>query len=99
MRSMGGGPTEYVRVVKDAAGLEHEEPADRAAFDRVMESLETETVDIRDRAALGTIRDRGGREITALAARNRGFGEACDAYYASRKVAEPFQNLNENYWV
>jgi hypothetical protein len=99
MRSVANGPAEFFRVVKDAAGLEREEPADAAEFDRAMENMQQETVDIRDRSRLQTIHDRGTREVTALAERNQAFREACNVYYASRKVAEPFQNLNEGYWV
>jgi hypothetical protein len=99
MRSIADGPAAYVRVVKDAAGQEREEPTDAAEFDRTMEELESETVSIADRSQLATIRGRGMQEIASLAEHNRVFGEACNAYYASRKVAEPFQNLNEEYWV
>jgi hypothetical protein len=99
MRCKGDGPTEYVRVVTDAAGQEREEPADRAAFDEAIRSVTTETVDIRDRSQLAKIRERGMNEVEALAKRNREFGEACNAYYASRKVAEPFGNLNQSYWT
>jgi hypothetical protein len=99
MRGRANGPSEFVRVVKDAAGQEREEPTDAAEFDRAMEALETETVDIRDRSKLRTIRARGMREIAELAERNRIFGEACNAYYASRHVAELFQNLHQDYWV
>lgn len=99
MRSALNGPTEYVRVVKDAAGQEREEPTDAAEFDRAMETLEAETVNIIDRSRLAMIRERGMREIASLAELNWAFHEACNAYYASGKVAEPFQNLNEEYWV
>jgi hypothetical protein len=93
------GSEEFVRVVKSAEGQEHEEPTDVVEFDRAMEALEVETVDIQDRSRLETIRERGMQEIASVAEYNRVFGEACNAYYASRKVAERFQNLNESYWV
>jgi hypothetical protein len=99
MRSVANGPAEFVRVVKDTSGQEREEPTDAAEFDRAMEELEAETVSIADRSQLATIRQRGMREVASLAEHNRVFGEGCNAYYASRKVAEPFQNLNEEYWV
>lgn len=99
MRSVVNGPADFVTVVKDAAGREREEPTDVAEFDRALEALETETVDIRDRSRLDTIRDRGMDEIAILAERNHAFGEACKTYYASRDVAESFQNLNREYWV
>jgi hypothetical protein len=99
MRRVADGMFEFVRVVKDAAGIEREEPSDAAEFDRAMEELEEETVDINDRSQLTAIRDQGMHEIAALVNYNRVFGEACNAFYASRKVAEPFQNLNQEYWV
>lgn len=99
MRSVANGTAQFVRVVKDAAGEEREEPTDGAEFDRAMEELESETLSIVDRSQLATIRERGMREIASLAEHSRLFGEACNAYYASRKVAEPFQNLNQEYWV
>lgn len=99
MRSVANGPAEFVRVVTDAAGQESEEPTDAAEFERAIEELESETVSIADRSRLATIRERGMREIASLAEHNRVFGEVCNAYYASRKVAEPFQNLNQEYWV
>jgi hypothetical protein len=57
------------------------------------------TLVVHDRSRLATIRDRGLREIAALGAHNRAFGEACNAYYASGKVAAPFESLNEEYWT
>lgn len=93
------GPCEFVRVVKDRSGQEQEEPTDAAGFERAMETLETEIVDIRDRSRLDTIRDRGVLEIAALSESNRAFGDLCNAYYASRKVAESFKNLIQSYWV
>ena len=99
MRANGHGPAEFLRVVKVAAGPEYEEPADGLAFDRAVRSLETETVDIRDRSQMETIHERGTREVAALVDHNRAFGEACNEYYASHKVAEPFQHLNQGFWV
>jgi hypothetical protein len=98
-RSTANRPTKFVRVAKDAAGQEREEPTDAAEFGRATEALETETVNFRDRSRLKTVRDRGMREIATLSEHNRAFGEACNAYYASREVAKPFQNLNQEYWV
>ena len=50
-------------------------------------ALRQKTIDIHDRSRLKAIRERGMTEIENLAARNRVFGEACNVYFASRKVA------------
>ena len=99
MRSVVNGPAEFVRVVKDATGRDCEEATDAAEFDQAMEELQEETVDIGDRTRLEIIRERGRREIVTLTEHSRKFGDTCNAYYASRKVAEPFENLNQEYWV
>jgi hypothetical protein len=99
MRSGGNGKTEFVRLVTDAAGQEREEPTDAAEFDRAMEALEAETVDIADRSRLAAIQERGMRELDVLDDYSRAFGRVCNVYYASRTAAEPFRNLNEMYWV
>lgn len=38
-------------------------------------------------------------EIGELRSRNHAFAEVCDAFYQSRRVAQPFENLNESYWI
>jgi len=99
MRSVANGPINFVRVAKDAAGRDNEEPTDAAEFERAMAALESETIEIRDRSRLEMLRERGTQEIAALSESNRVFGDACNAYYASRKVAQPFRSLNQEYWV
>jgi hypothetical protein len=99
MRGVANGPVTFVRCTNDATGQDIEIPTDRAEFDRAMEWLEVETVDIRDRSRLKDIRDRGSREIAALAEHNHHFRALCSAYYASHKVAEPFKNLNQEFWM
>ncbi len=69
------------------------------AIRNTREPLEAESVDIRDRSRLDAVRERGMREISTLTEHNRVFGGACNAYYSSRKVAEPFRNLNQEYWT
>ena len=69
------------------------------AIRNTREVLEAESVDIRDRSRLDAVQERGLREISTLNAHNRAFGGVCNAHYASRKVAEPFRNLNEEYWT
>jgi hypothetical protein len=66
---------------------------------RPMETIQTETIDIRDRSRLVTLRNRGRVEIAELRSRNRVFAEVCDAFYQSRRVAQPFANLNASYWI
>lgn len=96
MRGVRGGPAVYVRVVKDAAGREREEPTDGEEFDRSVASITTETIDIRDRSNLAAIRDKSMAEVAALAESNRAFGSACKAFYALHQVAEPYSYLIES---
>jgi len=63
------------------------------------EPIQTETIDIRDRSRLVTLQERGRVEIGELRSRNRAFAEVCDAFYQSRRVAQPFENLNQPYWI
>jgi hypothetical protein len=99
MRTDANGAPEFARLAIDATGQEREEPSETAEFSNAIDGVDKETVDIRERSRLEAIRERGTGEIAALAKENRAFGEICNAYYASRKVAQPFRNLNESYWV
>src|ERR1043166_2152290 len=63
------------------------------------EAIQTETIDIADRSCLVTLRARGRVELAELKRRNRGFAEVCDAFYQSRRVVQPFSNLNQSYWI
>jgi hypothetical protein len=98
-RSTPGGPTLYFRVTSDANGYEHEQAIGRDEYQRVTESIRAETIDIRDRSRLAPLKERGQVEIARLKDRNYIFEELCNAFYQSRRVAEPFENLNEVCWI
>ena len=97
-RSTTGGPTLYFRITS-TDGTEHEQPIGRDEFERLTETIRAEEIDIRDRSRLVTLRERGRVEIAELRSRNRAFAEVCNAFYQSRRVAQPFENLNESYWI
>jgi hypothetical protein len=97
-RSTAGGPTRYFRVTS-ANGTEHEQSIGREEYERVTETIRAETIDIQDRSHLLELQVRGRVEIAELRSRNRAFAEVCDAFYQSRRVAEPFERLNASYWT
>jgi hypothetical protein len=99
IRSSAGGPTRYFRVVCDASGSESEMAIEKDDFDRLRSQIRPELVDITNRSVLLNLRERGEREIDQLSMRNQAFAEACKQYYKTRSVAEPFDNLNESYWM
>jgi hypothetical protein len=57
------------------------------------------TIDISDRSRLAMLRERGQVEIAGLKDQNRAFADACNVFYQSRRVAKPFENLNEAFWI
>jgi hypothetical protein len=96
-----GRPTVYFRVTS-ADGTEHKQSIEKDEYERLMrltETIQAEEIDIRDRSRLVTLRERGRGEIAELRSRNRAFAEVCNAFYQSRRVAQPFENLNQSYWI
>lgn len=98
-RSTAGGPTLYFRIVQGPDGKEREEPIGIDEYERAVETIRSESIDIRDRARLVAVRERGHAEVAELQERNRAFKQMCDNFYRSRPVTEPFENLNEKYWT
>jgi hypothetical protein len=98
VRSTAGGPTRYFRVTS-TDGTEHEQPIGRDEYERLTETIRAEEIDIRDRSRLVTLRERGQVEIAELRNRNSAFAEVCNAFYQSRRVAQPFEKLNQSYWT
>src|SRR5262249_49565872 len=98
-RSTAGGPTLYFRVTNDPDGNEQEQPIGLEEYQRETETIRAETIDIRDRSRLAILRDGGQLEIAGLKDRNCAFAEVCNVFYQSRRVTEPFENLNESYWT
>jgi hypothetical protein len=94
-------PARHFKVTS-VDGTEHEQPIEKDEFERLMrltETIQAVEIDIRDRSRLVTLRERGRVEIAELRSRNRAFAEVCNAFYQSRRVAQPFENLNESYWI
>ena len=101
VQSTAGEPTLYFRVTI-VNGTEHEQPIEKDEYERLVqltETIQAKEIDIRDRSRLVTLRERGGVEIAELRSRNRAFAEVCNAFYQSRRVAQPFDNLNQSYWI
>jgi hypothetical protein len=98
-QSTAGGPMLYFRIVQGPDGIEREEPIRLDEYERAVETGRSESIDIRDRARLVTVMERGHAEVADLQERNRGFKQVCDNFYRSRPVTEPFENLNESYWT
>jgi hypothetical protein len=88
--------------VTSVDGTEHAQPIEEDEYERLersMEAIRAETIDIRDRSRLVTLRERGQAEIAELRSRNRVFAEICDAFYQSRRVAQPFETLTGSFWA
>ncbi len=98
-RSKVGSEPHYFQVTVDADGNEQEQPIELDEFRRITDAIQEEMIDIRDRSRLATLRERGEVEIAGLENRNRVFAEVCNEFYQSRKFAEPYDNLNESYWI
>jgi len=99
VRGGHGEPLRYSRMVRDANGNESEQLITREEYQELTGSIQTETIDIGDRTKLATIQERGLREIAELKSRNDAFATTCNDFYRKRKVAEPFTELNESYWI
>ena len=98
-RSTAGGPTLYFRIVQGPDGNEREDPIEHDEYERAVETVRSESIDITDRARLMAVRERGHAEVAELQKRNLEFKQVCDNFYRSRRVTEPFENLNESYWT
>jgi len=101
VRSTAGDSILYFRVTI-VDGTEHEQPIEKDEYERLerlTETIQAKEIDIRDRSRLVTLRERGRVEIAELRSRNRAFAEVCNAFYQSRRVAQPFENLNKSYWI
>lgn len=98
-RDTAGGPTLYFRIVRGSDGMERELPIGFDEFQRAIEVIRSESIDIEDRTRLIAIRERGRAEVAVLQERNRAFKQVCDSFYRSRPVIEPFEKLNESYWT
>jgi len=98
-RSTAGGPPLYFRIVQGSDGNERQDPIELDEYQRAIETVRSESVDITDRAGLVAVRERGHAEVAVLQERNRAFKQVCDKFYRSRSVIEPFENLNESYWT
>jgi hypothetical protein len=98
-RSAAGEPAAYFRIDRCPDGTEREQPIGLDEYRRVVETIQTEWIDIRDRARLDELRERGHAEVAVLHDRNRAFKQVCDSFYRARPVVEPFENLNESYWT
>ena len=84
------------RCVTDFARCnEREEAIGPDEYERAVETVRSEFIDITDRAWLVTVRERGYAEVTVLQERNRAFKQVCDEFYRSRPATDPFENLNE----
>ena len=97
--SPGRGPTVYFRIARDADGKEREESIGRDEYENEVLTLRSESIDISDRASLLAVRKRGHEELAELRGLNHRFKHACDDFYRSRPVTEPFENLNASYWI
>jgi hypothetical protein len=91
-------PTFYL-ITTDAQGGKHEREATLEEYMRNIIHIRLDEFDIRDRWALTRLKSAGEKEVSALAQKNRVFGEACNAYYKSRKAAEPFNGLIESWMM
>jgi hypothetical protein len=98
-RSTAGGPTLYFQIVPGPDGNEREEPIGVAEYERAVETVRSESVDITDRARLVEVRERGHAEAAELQERNLAFKQVCENFYRFRPVTEAFENLNELYWI
>jgi hypothetical protein len=98
-RSSHSEPTTYYLVVRDDAGREIEKPIPLEEYQRITEIITAERIEIRDRSVLNDLRQRGHVEVRVLVEKNRIFQEACRNFYSSRKLVEPFDRLNESYWI
>lgn len=87
------------RIVSDADGTEREEPIGEDEYERITEAIQTESIDIADRAQLLAVRKRGYAEIAQLRERNHAFRQECERFYQSRPIVAPFENLNASYWI
>ncbi len=87
------------KVNRDTEGNEHEQAIEKEEFDRLHSTIRAEKIDIGDRSILATLRQRGTTEIAGLVEKNRVFSEACNVFYQSRNVAQPFDNFNESWWT
>jgi hypothetical protein len=101
VQSAAGEPTLYFRVTI-VDGIEHEQPIEKDEYERLLRltgTIQAKEIDIRDRSRLVTLQERGRVEVAELRSRNRAFAEVCNAFYQSRRVAQPFDNLNASYWI
>jgi len=98
-RATAAGPTLDYRITQGPGGSAQEQPIEIDEYERAVERIQTECINIRDRARLVAQREQGHAEVADLRDRNRAFGLTCDSFYQSRRVAEPFKSLNESYWT
>jgi hypothetical protein len=99
VRGREGQPPGYFLVTTDDRGESHEISISLDEFNRRDAQVRPECVDIRDRSVLQELRQRGMSEIQELAGDNEKFAEVCNTYYGVRTIAQPFANLNEEYWT
>jgi hypothetical protein len=98
-RASAGGPTRYYRITCNLDGVDQEIPIGPDEYQQAVEVIRAESIDVADRTRLVALRDEGHAEVAAIRERNRDFKRACDSFYLSRPVAEPFEKLNESYWI
>jgi hypothetical protein len=98
-KSNADEPTQYFKIISDATGNELEHPIDIDEFRRITDVIQEDIIPIQDRSILATLREQGDAELAELTSLNKSFGEVCNQFYETRKIAEPFNNLNESYWT
>lgn len=91
--------TSYFRIVQGSDENERREPIGCEEYERIVENAQRESIDITDRSRLMAVKERGHAELADLRERNGKFKQVCDNFYRSRPVTEPFENLNESWWI
>lgn len=87
-----GERTIHYRLIGNEDGTEREQPIELDEYREITATLVESTVDIRDRSQLAILKQQGLAEVADLEERTRTFAEICNAFYESRRVAEPFGN-------
>ena len=96
-KSKKGEAGQYYIVKTDAIGNSTETPIDMETFRHLTDILTTETIDIKDRSVLKTLRAQGHTEISELEEKNRAFGVLCKSFYQNRNAIEHFTNLHPDW--
>jgi hypothetical protein len=98
-RSTARGSSELFRIIRDSDGTERELPIRLDEYERPTKPIQSESIDILDRARLLSLQERWHAEVAVLRAHNHAFKQTSDVFFRSRSVTESFENLNESYWI